>query len=89
MCIYTEMIICLQIILILKPLEAFMKALEKDAQERSDRRKAAKAEATVYKDEGNAAFKSGDYEKAVDLYSQVCLLYLLITYILITWLSMM
>ena len=51
-----------------------MKALEKDAQERSDRRKAAKAEATVYKDEGNAAFKSGDYEKAVDLYSQVCLL---------------
>lgn len=51
--------------------DQFLKALEKDAQERGDRKRQAKAEAMVFKDEGNAAFKSGDYHKAVDLYSQV------------------
>lgn len=53
-------------------IEAFMKVLEKDAEERGARRKKARAEATAFKDEGNTAFKSGDYEKAVDLYSKVC-----------------
>ena len=49
-----------------------MKVLEKDAEERATRRKKARAEATVLKDEGNTAFKTGEYEKAVELYSQVC-----------------
>lgn len=48
-----------------------MQAIEKDAQERSERKRAAKGEATVYKDAGNEAFKSGDYLKAVELYTQV------------------
>lgn len=52
-------------------LEAFMKVLEKDAEERAVRKRLARTDAAVFKDEGNAAFKLGNYEHAVELYSKV------------------
>lgn len=56
-------------------LDSFMKALERDAQERTEKKKAAKVKATVFKERGNTAFKSGDYLKAIELYTQVHLLH--------------
>ncbi|XP_067935287.1 tetratricopeptide repeat protein 12-like isoform X2 [Watersipora subatra] len=50
--------------------EAFMKAMEKDVEERTERKRKAKGEASVYKNKGNEAFKAEDYEKAVQLYSK-------------------
>ena len=49
----------------------FMDMMEKDIQERNERRKKNSAEATRIKDLGNEQFKEGNYEKAVELYSQV------------------
>ncbi|KAF6019636.1 TTC12 [Bugula neritina] len=50
--------------------DAFMKALEKDAKERADRKNAARVEASVFKNEGNEAFKAGEFEKAVESYTK-------------------
>ncbi|XP_019639417.1 PREDICTED: tetratricopeptide repeat protein 12-like [Branchiostoma belcheri] len=50
--------------------EAFMDFIEKDAAERAARKKEQRKEATVLKDQGNAAFKSGDFQTAVDFYTQ-------------------
>ena len=49
----------------------FMDMMEKDIQERNERRKKNSTEATRIKDLGNEQFKEGNYEKAVELYSQV------------------
>jgi len=51
--------------------DAFMKALEKDAKERADRKNAARVEASVFKNEGNEAFKAGEFKKAVESYTKV------------------
>ncbi|XP_064601805.1 tetratricopeptide repeat protein 12-like isoform X1 [Liolophura sinensis] len=50
--------------------ELFMKAMEDDAKERAQRRKVNEKAATKLKEEGNEEFKSGNYEKAVELYSK-------------------
>ena len=52
-------------------LAAFMAAMEKDAEERYQRKKQSEKEAMLIKEKGNAAFKDGDYEKAVQHYSEV------------------
>ncbi|KAL2085394.1 hypothetical protein ACEWY4_018714 [Coilia grayii] len=49
---------------------AFMRMLEKDAEERSKRRKVREEKAKALKARGNAAFAEGDYESAVLLYTQ-------------------
>lgn len=48
-----------------------MKAMEADAKERAQRRKVNEQAANKLKEEGNEEFKSGNYEKAVELYSKV------------------
>ena len=50
-----------------------MDALEKDAKERSERRKVREKEAQVIKEKGNQAFKDNDFEKALEFYNQVCI----------------
>ncbi|XP_063063359.1 tetratricopeptide repeat protein 12 [Engraulis encrasicolus] len=50
--------------------EAFMRMLEKDAEERRKRRKEREEKAKDLKARGNAAFTQGDYESAVLLYTQ-------------------
>lgn len=50
--------------------ENFMKLLEKDAQERSERRKENEMLANALKEMGNEAFAKGDYETAVQRYSE-------------------
>jgi hypothetical protein len=52
---------------------AFMAAMEADANERYERRKLREKEAQVIKEQGNQAFKDGDFEKALDFYNQVSL----------------
>ncbi|XP_039619934.1 tetratricopeptide repeat protein 12 isoform X2 [Polypterus senegalus] len=48
----------------------FLKMLEKDAQERSQRRRENEKLAKALKEMGNEAFHKGDYETAVQLYSE-------------------
>ena len=48
-----------------------MAAMEKDAEERYQRKKQSEKEAMVIKEKGNTAFKEGDYEGAVKYYSEV------------------
>jgi hypothetical protein len=50
-----------------------MAAMEADANERYERRKLREKEAQVIKEQGNQAFKDGDFEKALDFYNQVSL----------------
>ncbi|XP_063985082.1 tetratricopeptide repeat protein 12-like [Diachasmimorpha longicaudata] len=50
--------------------EAFMKTMERDAQERAEDRKKRNERADTYKRIGNGAFDSGDYEKAVTYYGK-------------------
>ncbi|XP_066303683.1 tetratricopeptide repeat protein 12-like [Branchiostoma lanceolatum] len=50
--------------------EAFMDFIEKDAAERAARKKEQKDEATALKEEGNKAFKAGDFQTAVAFYTQ-------------------
>ncbi len=52
-------------------LDAFMAAMEADARERNARRKASEKEAMGIKELGNDAFRNKDYQKAVDLYTEV------------------
>ncbi|XP_053095473.1 tetratricopeptide repeat protein 12 isoform X2 [Pangasianodon hypophthalmus] len=50
--------------------ENFMKALEKDAEERRKRRQVKEKQANVLKEKGNKAFALGDYELAVKVYTE-------------------
>uniref|UniRef100_A0A803TV67 Uncharacterized protein n=1 Tax=Anolis carolinensis TaxID=28377 RepID=A0A803TV67_ANOCA len=47
-----------------------MAALEKDAEERARRRKENEAFANALKDKGNDAFSKGDYEAAIEKYTE-------------------
>ena len=51
--------------------DAFMAAMEADAQARSERKKKAREEATAIKEMGNKEFQQGNYDKAVEYYTQV------------------
>ena len=51
--------------------DQFMKVLEVDAEERARRRMDNMAHADRLKQSGNAEFKEGRYEKAVEYYSEV------------------
>ncbi|KAG8569191.1 hypothetical protein GDO81_014291 [Engystomops pustulosus] len=50
--------------------ESFIALLEKDASERTEKRRQNKALATALKDLGNEAFAKGDYETAIQRYSE-------------------
>ncbi|XP_043499420.1 tetratricopeptide repeat protein 12-like [Polistes fuscatus] len=50
--------------------EAFMKSIEKDANERAADRKVRNERAETLKRIGNGAFKEGDYEKAVTYFTK-------------------
>ena len=50
---------------------AFMAAMQKDADERHERKKKAQKEAAALKDKGNAEFKAGNYDQAIEFYTQV------------------
>ncbi|XP_062817130.1 tetratricopeptide repeat protein 12 isoform X2 [Anolis carolinensis] len=50
--------------------DGFMAALEKDAEERARRRKENEAFANALKDKGNDAFSKGDYEAAIEKYTE-------------------
>ncbi|GFR70697.1 tetratricopeptide repeat protein 12 [Elysia marginata] len=50
--------------------KAFMAAMEADAKERYERKKAAEKVAAVWKEKGNAAFRQGNYQEALDLYDK-------------------
>ena len=51
--------------------DAFMRMMEQDANDRYERRKKNEKLAMVQKDLGNEEFKNGNYEKAVEFYSEV------------------
>uniref|UniRef100_A0A8C2TP62 Tetratricopeptide repeat domain 12 n=1 Tax=Coturnix japonica TaxID=93934 RepID=A0A8C2TP62_COTJA len=51
------------------PVEAFLAALEKDAKERAKRRKKNERLANALKEEGNVAFRKGDYSTAAQKYT--------------------
>lgn len=51
-------------------MDAYRKAVEADAAERAARRRAREQNATKLKEEGNSAFKGGNYELAVAKYSE-------------------
>jgi len=48
-----------------------MAAIEKDCQERAERKRQMKKVAEKLKDEGNVEFSKGNYENAIVLYKQV------------------
>ncbi|XP_071094607.1 tetratricopeptide repeat protein 12-like [Haliotis cracherodii] len=50
--------------------DAFLAAMEADAKERAERRRVREKEALAIKERGNAEFKAGSYDKALELYSQ-------------------
>ena len=51
--------------------EGFMQAMEADVAERSARKKESKRAATLLKDEGNKEYGAGNYEAAIEFYTQV------------------
>ena len=48
-----------------------MAAMEQDVKEREQRRQQKKKKATELKDKGNIEFNAGNFEKAVDYYTEV------------------
>ncbi|KAK3758583.1 hypothetical protein RRG08_041233 [Elysia crispata] len=50
--------------------KAFMAAMEADAKERYERKKAAEKIAAVLKDKGNALFRQGNFQEALDFYDK-------------------
>lgn len=57
--------------LLLFPAANFLKAMEKDADERSRNKKCQRELSEKLKREGNVFFYEGDYGKAAERYSQV------------------
>lgn len=55
---------------VLPPGEDLMAAIEKDSEERQERRKANEKLANDWKEKGNVEFRDGNYEKAVVHYSE-------------------
>jgi len=51
--------------------ETFMKILEKDANERFERKKENNRKANILKDQGNEQFKMKNYEKSIEFYNEV------------------
>lgn len=51
--------------------EAFLKSMEQDANERYERRMKNKKISNEFKDSGNKEFSNGNYDKAIELYTQV------------------
>ncbi|KAK0053257.1 tetratricopeptide repeat protein 12 [Biomphalaria pfeifferi] len=49
---------------------AFMAAMEADAKDRAERRKERETTANTLKEQGNAEFKQGNFQKALELYNQ-------------------
>lgn len=50
--------------------QGFMSAMEVDARERAERRQAGEKKANELKEKGNEEFRQGNYEKALELYSE-------------------
>lgn len=50
--------------------QGFMAAMEVDARERAERRQAGEKKANELKEKGNEEFRQGNYEKALELYSE-------------------
>lgn len=51
--------------------DAFLAYMEKDAQERYERKQKNTKLANQLKDKGNIEFQNKNYEKAIDLYTEV------------------
>ena len=51
--------------------DAFLSMLEKDANERHQRKRENTRLATALKEKGNAEFQRGNYQQAVDFYTEV------------------
>jgi hypothetical protein len=51
--------------------ETFMKILEKDANERFERKKENNRKANILKEQGNEQFKMKNYEKSIEFYNKV------------------
>jgi hypothetical protein len=49
----------------------FFQAMEQDAKERFERKKANQKVSKKFKEEGNQHFKNGNYNEALNLYNQV------------------
>lgn len=56
-------------------LAGFMKVVEADAKERAKRKKERMKVAEGYKEKGNNEFRQGNFETALDWYTQVCIIY--------------
>ena len=50
--------------------QAFMSAMERDAEERHERKRAATRQANALKEQGNEQFRAQNYPAAAELYSQ-------------------
>ena len=51
--------------------EVFMRMMEQDANERYERKKENKKKSDKLKLKGNEEFKNGNYEKAIEFYTEV------------------
>ena len=59
--------------------EGFMQAMEADVAERSARKKESKKAATLLKDKGNEEYVAGNYEAAIEFYTQVSCMYVYVS----------
>lgn len=59
---------------------AFMRMMEQDANERFERKKENKKKSDKLKLKGNEEFKNENYEKAIEYYTEVNLIFFLLFY---------